>query len=411
MSPAPARRVPGGARLARPGAPWPRVYRPKLGYRLFLGALGLLALGGAIAVAALFPRGPRGEVATALVIASLLALIGAFLLWALAREQVLLYEDAIEFVELGRGRRRLRRDEIAGRRVVPLQYGQQALVLELRGLGRKPFKTSMICERDEVLDSWLAAIPDLDALDRRRAEAELLQAPGLGATEAERRNALARARRIARGATWGSAGVVAWGWFAPRPYGAAIAALALVPAAALALLLVHRGRYTIERRRNDARPGLEVPVLLPGLVLMLRSMLDFHVVDFRPLLVATAAGTLLLVALVSAGDPALRRRWYLLPVMALLLTAYPYGGLAEANALLDRSEPEVFQVRVIGKRISSGKHTSYDLRLAPWGPYDAPEEVDVGRARYQRIAVGDSVCVLLSRGALGARWYQVDECR
>jgi hypothetical protein len=396
--------------LRRDGA-WPRVYRASRGHRVFLGGLGGLALLGGIAGAALvLLRPPAGAPGWLAVVPVAFALLGAYLLAALVVERVVLHEEAIEFVELGRGRRRLRRDEIAGRRVFPLQYGMEQLVLELRGLGRKPFKVSLITERDEVLESWLASIPDVDAEDRRREEEELLRSAELGRTEDERRGALAGARRIARAARITAFAAAAWGWFHPRPYGPAMAALAIIPAAALAVLVVGRGRYSLEGRRNEVRPELMTPILVPAFVLVLRVLLDLEIVDHRPLLQWAALGTLGIGALLAASDPALRRRVPALALLVALVAAYPWALLAQANALLDRSPRETFRVTVVGKHVSTGKHTSYELRLAPWGPVEEEEDADVGRATYEAVAVGDAVCALLRGGALGVRWYVVGRC-
>jgi hypothetical protein len=233
--------------LRRDGA-WPRVYRASRGHRVFLGGLGGLALLGGIAGAALvLLRPPAGAPGWLAVVPVAFALLGVYLLAALVVERVVLHEEAIEFVELGRGRRRFRRDEIAGRRVFPLQYGMEQ-------------------------------------------------------------------------------------------------------------------------------------------------------------------GTLGIGALLAASDPALRRRVPALALLVALVAAYPWALLAQANALLDRSPRETFRVTVVGKHVSTGKHTSYELRLAPWGPVEEEEDADVGRATYEAVAVGDAVCALLRGGALGVRWYVVGRC-
>ncbi|GEJ57532.1 hypothetical protein [Anaeromyxobacter diazotrophicus] len=390
---------------------WPRVYRPSRGHRLLLGGLGALMLGaGVVCVGVALARGADDAVVMSAVAAGF-ALLGGFLVAAVRAERVVLFEDAIEFVELGRGRRRLRRDDIAGLRTVALQYGQQQLVFERRGAARKPVKVGFICERDEVLDAWLAALPDLDLADRLRAEAELLGAPALGRTEEERAGSLARARTIARAVTGLAIGAAAWGWLRPRPYPLAIAVLAAIPPVAVALLVAGRGRYSAEGRRNDVRPGLALPLILPGAVLALRALLDFHVLDHRPLLVWAGCATLLMAALVLVGEPSLRRRWPAALLLALLVGAHPWGALAEANVLLDGGEAQRFEATVVDKHVVSGKHTSYDLRLTPWGPVREEDTVEVDRALYEGTEVGDEVCVALKPGALGVRWFVVARCR
>jgi hypothetical protein len=388
---------------------WPRIYRLRRGQRLFLGGLGVLAIGGGLAgAAAMLLSSTDAPPALALIPLAFVAL-GAYLVAAVRVARVVLYEDAIELVELGKGKRRLRRDEIAGRRIVPMQYGQAQLVLELRGAGRKPVKAHWVHETDVVLETWLAALPDLDAEERARAEAELMRSAALGANEAERAQALTRARRVAKVLSGVAIAASVWGWLYPRPYPAAVATLAVLPLVALVVLLLGRGRYGFDSGRTDPRPSVAAAVFGPGMVLGLRAILDVQVLDWKPLLAGAAVGGVVLVAAIAAAERKARRLW-LLALLAPLLSFYPWGGLSLANALLDHGEPEVFRVVVRAKHVSSGKHTSYELTLDPWGPVAEAGSVDVGRAVYDAVPIGGEVCLALRPGALGVRWYFVGRC-
>jgi hypothetical protein len=395
---------------------WPRVYRMRRGQRLLIGGAGVVLIAGGLAGSlAILANETRGPSAWAL-LPLLLSALGAYLVAAVRAERLVLYEDAIELTELGKGTRRLRRDEIAGLRWIPLQYGQVQLVLELRG-GRRPFKLGWVHETDPVLDGWLAAIPNLDQEERAREEAELLRSPALGASEPERVRALARARKIARALTGVAVAACAWGWLYPRPYPVAVATLGALPLVGLALLLGGRGRYAFDsgRRvlppgaRTDPRPSLVVAIMFPGLVLGLRGIQDLHVLDWKPLLAGAAVGGMILAAAIAVGDPKARKAW-VLGVLVPLLAFHPWGALALANALLDRGALEVYRVSIRGKHVSSGKHTSYDLTLDPWGPVTEARSEDVGRALYEAVRVGGHVCVALRPGALGVRWYVVRRC-
>lgn len=400
--------------VARGGEPrregvWPRVYRMRRDQRrMLLGLGGVAVVGGLVPIGVALLRAPEGAIW--MVVAGLVFVgLGALLGRSVQVGELVLHEDALEWAELGSGRRRVRRDEIVGRRLVPLQHGRSRLVLELRGPGRRPAKIDWAFEPDAVLAAWLDAIPDLDAADRARAEAELLRSRRLGASEEELRRALAGARTVARGLGGIAMAICAWGWFYPRPYPLAVATLAALPLAILALVALGRGRFGVEGRRNDVRAYVGIPLLGPGLVLALRALSDLHLVDHRPLLVGAALATVALAGLVALAEPPLRRRWTL-ALLAALLFAHPWGALAIGNALLDRGPAQVFRVRVEGKRVAAGRQASHELRLAAWGPLDGPSSVDVGRWVYERVEVGGVVCAWLRPGALGARWYRVTPC-
>jgi hypothetical protein len=395
---------------ARRDGVWPRIYRPTRGYRLFLGGLGVLALAGGVAAAVGILHDPKAPAALGVGIGGGFALLGAFLVASVIRERVALFEDGtVEFTELFRGRTRLRPAEIAGLRSLSHQ-GVTYAFFHFREQARKPFKVGLICERDEHFDRWLAAFPDLDSVERAAAEEAILNDAALGDDPAAREAALARARLLTRllsGAAWAA---VAWGWFRPRPYEAAIATLAAIPALAVALLFAKRGVVGVDERRNDPRPSVLVPILMPGLVLTLRGLLDFHVVDARALLAWAAPLALALTGLLVAGDAQLRRRWFMPPLAFLFAAPLAWGAVAEANVLLDASPPQRHRVAVTGKHVSSGKVTTWKVTLAPFGSVETAEDADLRRADYDAIRVGDELCVALHAGRLGARWLDVRRC-
>lgn len=396
-----------GTQARRDGV-WPRTYRLAGRWRLALHVLGTLGLSAALAASVAALRGALPG--PAVVVALGFGALGAYLLAAARVERFLLHADGVEVITLGRAPRRLRTEQIAGRRSVPLQYGMEKLVLERRERGAKPLSVNFLFERDAALDAWLASVPDLDAADRAGAEAALLASAELGADEGARRAALARSHRAAKVLKGVALAAAGWGLLFPRPYPFAIATLAAIPLATIALVLAGRGRYAVEEKRNEVRPGVAVPIFAPGGVLMLRALLDYQVVDVSRVLGWTAAGAVALTAVLVRGDAALRRRWFVPALVLLLVAPYPWGALNAVDVLLDRAPAEVHEVPVLHKHVSSGKHTSYDLRLPPWGPVAAVQEVDVGQELYDAVEVGDVVCAHLRPGALGARWYVVDLC-
>jgi hypothetical protein len=63
--------------------------------------------------------------------------------------------------------------------------------------------------------------------------------------------------------------------------------------------------------------------------------------------------------------------------LALFLFAYSFGTLIHINCYYDNSERKNFQARVLDKRISSGKSTSYYLELSTWGEQKEADEVSI----------------------------------
>jgi hypothetical protein len=394
-----------------PAGTWPRTYRPSLPARLLLAALGAALAAGGLLLSVHELRAPAGVATLSLVlIGLLLSGLGAAVVALVVTWRLVLHADRLELLLPWGGPRLVRRAEISGRRIIPIQRGTEQLVLELRTPGARPLKTTLPCARDAAFDAWLAIFPDLEAEELRRARAALLADAALGPDEAARLRTLARAHRtawVARVAAFGSAG---WAWLYPRPYGLLVVVLTLLPLAALWLVLSGRGVYSVEGLRKDPRPELLSPILVPGLALGLRALLDVNLLEARSLLPWALGGGLAMAALLAAADARLRQRWWMVPLLAALLASYPWGAFVEADVLLDGGEGESHFVRVLARRVERNKVTSYHLDLTPWGPLTGRSSATVSRELHDRVRPGGVVCVALHPGALGLRWFVVDAC-
>jgi len=141
------------------------------------------------------------------------------------------------------------------------------------------------------------------------------------------------------------------------------------------------------------------------MVLLLRAVTDFNVVQTLPVeTVSVGIGGCLLLA-TFVVDPSRRGKVGAAIAIGLFCLAYGYGLAIEANVLFDRSSPTTYEVTVIGKHVSRGKATTYNLDLGPWGPLTKPNRLRVGRATYEPIQAGNVILIDLRKGALRANWY------
>ena len=93
--------------------------------------------------------------------------------------------------------------------------------------------------------------------------------------------------------------------------------------------------------------------------------------------------------------------------LSLLFFAYSYGVVIHYNCHYDESEAELYTAKVLNKRVSSGKLTTYYLELTSWGPQPEIDEVSVVNDLFNRIEVGDQVTVYLQKGKLEIPWFFV----
>jgi len=203
----------------------------------------------------------------------------------------------------------------------------------------------------------------------------------------------------------------AWGLLAPRPYSLAMGLLIVLPWLAL-LVLTHWRRNAVDSEDTAARPDLFLPLTLPGCILGLRAVLDVQMLAGWVAFVA-AAVIALVMALVIRRAQGERQipLWLHLLLFIPLMGFYGYGATVLANKLLDRAPPKMYLTFVYDRSVSRiSRHIERDLRLGPWGPRKAPENVEVPRRVFDAVKADDSVCVMLHPGALGIAWFEVEPC-
>lgn len=391
---------------------YPRTYRARLWARGLLIIVGCLAIAGGVGLYLQSARGPAASSAVMplLLTMMLFVLFGACLLASVWRSKVVLTADAIEIHGLLTVRH-LARSEIAGRRLLRVNYGQTVTAIVPNTAGAKTLKfSSSSMQTDSVLDSWLDALPDLDAKDTQASEAEIASNPELGQTPEERLERLARARKLAAAFNGVSFGVSMWGLFYPQPYAAAVLSAALLPWAAILLAAKSGGLYRLDTQRNDVRPNLAAAVFLPGLVLLMRAAQDVGVLDWQRALIYAALVAIVLCWAALMSDATLRARRPAALALLAFSCSYGYGAVVLGNAGLDHAPGKEYRVCVLGRHVSRGRSTSYYLTLSSWGPRSEPKDVSVSRSLYQRTPAGGIVCVLQGPGALDIAWYVVRAC-
>lgn len=189
-----------------------------------------------------------------------------------------------------------------------------------------------------------------------------------------------------------------------------VAAVAALPAWAIAMVVGSGDRLALLRSRQDHRDSLDIVFVTPILALAGSVLQDFQFVDWwRPALLAIPLGVAALGLLANVSLP-LRR-----PQMAfgvgLLLCIYAYGLLAQANVRLDAGAPTVFHASVLAKQSSSGyRGVAVSATISPWGPFATPRSATLRTSIYRSLRVGDTACVQLHKGALGAPWYEIEPC-
>jgi hypothetical protein len=283
------------------------------------------------------------------------------------------------------------------------------IVIESNVPGKKQIKISQYITRTYEIQNWLdERVPNLDvksAFDEHKA---IMADQELGWTEEQRLEKLTSAKKIANAMNWIGGGIAAWAMFFPEPYEVAVYACLAFPL--IAMIVIKSSKLIrIDQRTDSAYPSVFIGFFFPAIVLVLRAVFDFDLYEFKNLwLPGSIVAVLFLIGLIigsSEFDFQKSTGWILMVSLLLPLMAYGLGAAIFFNCYYDRSNPKVYSVAVVDKRVSSGKSSTYYLKVTPWGPELENNELTVSSELYDRVSPRDSVYIYLRPGNLNAPWY------
>jgi hypothetical protein len=184
-----------------------------------------------------------------------------------------------------------------------------------------------------------------------------------------------------------------------------ILSLAASPFPVLLFLAKHRGAVRLDGATKRGGSRASLPLLFAFISMGMRALQDFHLVDSGPVWLMAAPPALGLGFVIFSLDANPNRKKWAILFWSLFSLAFTAGALKEANCLFDDSRPQSFTATVTGKRVSSGKSTTYHLTLSPWGPVTRPEDIQVPFRFYGAVAVNEKLELLLRPGRLGYPWF------
>jgi len=303
--------------------------------------------------------------------------------------------------------RELEFDEIKGFKV-----NEQYIFVEPKNKEKKRIKISKyIGGYGEVL-SWLSQnFPDLDLQNSIVEEQEILNNETIGWTKEICEEKLTKARQTSKIINWAAGLSAAWTFFYPTPYQYSILTAAIIPIIALVVVKFSNGLIRVDEKKGSTYPSVIYAFIYPSLGLMLRAILDFDIFNYSNVWLSATMMTIafLFILLVKQQEITFKKKLDYLTVssLALFLFAYSFGTVIHYNCYYDNSEAELFRAKVLDKRISSGKSTSYYLELSPWGQQNEVDEVSVDKGLYNRIKTGDEVDIYFRNGKLEIPWFIV----
>ena len=393
---------------------FPRIYRISKGWKIANIGMGIffitLATAGLVFAADDSLEYSAGNLIIGLMFVGVFALGICALMYALSgKPNLTLYADTVEISSFFTTRR-LHRYEIQHYSINSQGYGIYEIVLEPKFPTEKPVKISSIIKRDNVLDEWIESFPNIDRIEAEEANEELEKDPELGDNPKERMARIVRARKVALWLNIFAFAAMGWVVFYPHPYTVAISVMIILPWIAIAMVGIWPHLFRIDAKSDFGRPLLITVFFLPGLILTLRAVFDFNLLDWEtPVIIGIFAGLgiSIVAAFADRGTPV---RIGPILLFLLMMTPYGYGATTAVNRLLDSSTPQYFPAAVQGKHSSSGKGSTYSVTLDSWGPRDGPNSLDVSRQIYDQLGTNMHVCVRAQQGALGIAYFWLEGC-
>jgi hypothetical protein len=255
----------------------------------------------------------------------------------------------------------------------------------------------------ELINTLATYYPDLDVLERQSALTEILNDHELGYSENERNEKLEIAKKKALIFNIGG-GVLFVGCFF-KNYGFAVCLITfLYPLIGIFLIISGKGLIKFFTKKNSPFPSLYVGMYIPSMVLMIITIVDYHIINHVDIWVPFLLVSIVIAIVISIKGIAKNSGTAQFIVLLIIALFYGYGSTLMINCGFDRSSPQIFDAIVVEKYKT--KDVPY-LRIGDWGTYKEHGEIKVLNSLYDQVQTGSTVKVKLKKGVLGIPWYYI----
>lgn len=147
-------------------------------------------------------------------------------------------------------------------------------------------------------------------------------------------------------------------------------------------------------------PSIGFGILLPSFALTIRGLSDIQILEYKFILISAFVIGVPILVFLSYGFR--QRVNYIIGL--LFIFTFGIGTSILTNALLDTSKPLYYKSKIISKEIEKGKITSYKVEFEPWGSITKNDYMYIPKARFDNLAVNDSITLVQRSGFLKAPW-------
>jgi hypothetical protein len=278
----------------------------------------------------------------------------------------------------------------------------------------KKIQISTYLEHYSEIKKWVDThFKDLDLEEANIEQEQVLNNTIYGLTSDERIQRLNSAKQAAGIINNVSVIVALWFIVFPKPYLLVFWVAFLMPLIAIGAVLKYGGMINLVTKKNSSLPNVFVAFFV-ALVLFLRAVLDFEILDYGPLWIRSGALTGILILtfalLVMMLQRNMTHKTKVILSSVLFLAPWGYGTVVITNCVYDYTQPKVYTARVLDKRVDKyRKSTSYYLKITSWGMRKEAEETTIDKQTYNETNVGDAVHIYAKHGRFNVPWYWIEK--
>jgi hypothetical protein len=275
---------------------------------------------------------------------------------------------------------------------------------------KKRIKISTYIGKSNELIMWLSSnFPDLHQVNEEKEEAEILNDLEYGRNSEERLSQLNQAKKVAKVLNWIGGLIFVWTLFKPEPYEYAILASISLPIIAILVVIYYKGLIRINEKKGSAYPNAFFAISMTFWGLLLRALLDYNIFDYSKIWTPSGIIGVVMIAFIVYGTKEFKfkkaKDYFTVLFLTVFFFGFGYGSIVTLNCMYDESIPQTFQSQVIDKRISTGKITTYYLKLTPWGTQTKSDDVSVTEELYKNLEIDDNVIIYLKKGQFEIPWF------
>jgi hypothetical protein len=253
---------------------------------------------------------------------------------------------------------------------------------------------------------------NLDESDYNEELSEAFNDPAIGENVVDREQRIKDVRKVARFLNVGGLFIFFWLLLYPlfpHFYFLPIILGLLYPLVVILYFLTHQQIVTLlDSGKKSVHPSLTMALYLAVGGLGLRLILQYQALNATDCIVPTAllavVLALLFILLLGPSKARVSNLW----VGLFFCIVYAIACTGMVNCAFDWSRPTQYKAKVLERSITTGKSTTYYLKLGAWGPRKESEDESVPKSVYYSVKKGDLVTVYLKRGFLNIPWYFVE---